>query len=570
VIFNSAADTNRDMTARRIFSWIRALSLVAALILFSAAGPAEFNTLRPVDFLVLAGAALLACVLAFLRAPIANFERSERLAPNADRVALLLPLLTAVFALYGWYAAAAINMIALLVLPSGARRRSPLDRLLTAALIVPVWRLIAPLHDVLAQRAGPLTAAGLLIFVGINAVWYLPANFLWLDPIAALKANRSLLTFWRMHVRDLGSFTFMLAELAWGYVAFEVMLRGGPALGLAVLVPPVIMAWLILQLARSHSRVHRLTLSREAVEAMLGAHDPLPQMRSILESIDARITRESVEIFGFGRGGSDAWTSVARLGPLAPAALTRTAARALYDLRAHGAAVEGVRVADGVVLAYAAHDEERRLLGALVVYRAEGTHPIVNAREFERAALELAPLLSDYGTITATRTAASVDTLTGLVNRRAVGRAADEAMAYVRAGGTYAMLLIDIDHFKSINDLLGHNAGDRALARVGAIIAENVREGDVAGRFGGEEFIVLMRDADRDRALAVAERLRSAIETSGLSYADGAPMTISVGVSYARKSDMTSEALIERADRALYRAKDAGRNRVVESSLLAG
>ena len=79
-----------------------------------------------------------------------------------------------------------------------------------------------------------------------------------------------------------------------------------------------------------------------------------------------------------------------------------------------------------------------------------------------------------------------------------------------------------------------------------------------------------MRDADRERALAVAERLRTAIETSGLSHADGAPLTISLGVSYARKSDLTSEALIERADRALYRAKHAGRNRVVESSLLAG
>jgi diguanylate cyclase (GGDEF)-like protein len=558
------------MTARRIFGWIRALALVAAVILFSAAGPAELHTIGPTGFLVLAGALLLACALAFLRAPIANFERSGRPAPNADRIALLLPLLTAIFAVYGWYAAAAINMLALLVHPSGARRRSPLDRLLTAALIVPIWRLIAPLHDTLAQHAGALTWMGLLIFAGVNAGWYLPANFLWLDPIAALKVNRSVLSYWRVHVRDLGSFAFMLAELMWGYVAYQAMLRGGGAFGLAVLVPPVIIAGLILQLARSHSRVHRLTLSREAVEAMLGAHDPLPQMRSILESIDARITRESVEIFGFGRGGSDAWTSIARLGPVAPGALSRSAARALYDLRAHGATVEGVRVSDGVVLAYAAHDDERRLLGALVVYRAEGSHAIVNAREFERAARELAPLLNDYGTITATRTAASVDTLTGLVNRRAVGRAADEAMAHVRAGGTYALLLIDIDHFKSINDLLGHNAGDRALARVGVIIAENVREGDVAGRFGGEEFIVLMRDADRERALAVAERLRSAIETSGLAYADGAPMTISVGVSYARKSDTTSEALIERADRALYRAKNAGRNRVVESSLLAG
>ncbi|GAC1541241.1 MAG: hypothetical protein NVS2B17_18400 [Candidatus Velthaea sp.] len=315
--------------------------------------------------------------------------------------------------------------------------------------------------------------------------------------------------------------------------------------------------------------MHRLTLSREAVEAMLGAHDPLPQMGSILESIDPRLTRESIEIFGFGRGGTDRWTSVTRLGPSPPEALTRSAARALYDLRAQGSSVEGVRDTDGVVLAYAAHDAEKRLLGALVVYRGEGVETIVSTREFERAARELAPLLSDYDTIAATRTAASVDTLTGLVNRRTVARAAEEAMAYVRAGGTYALLLIDVDHFKSINDLLGHNAGDRALARIGSIMRDKVREGDVAGRFGGEEFIVLMRDADRERALMVAERLRSAIEQSGLTYADGTPITISIGVSYARVTDISSEMLIERADKALYGAKNAGRNRVVESPLIA-
>jgi diguanylate cyclase (GGDEF)-like protein len=138
----------------------------------------------------------------------------------------------------------------------------------------------------------------------------------------------------------------------------------------------------------------------------------------------------------------------------------------------------------------------------------------------------------------------------------------------VREGGRYAVLLIDVDHFKSINDLLGHQTGDRALAQIGRTIAENIRGVDVAGRFGGEEFLVLLRDAARERALQVAERLRAAVETSGLLYADGKPVTISVGVAYARPLDGTSD-IVERADRALYRAKHAGRNRVVESPLVA-
>jgi len=124
-----------------------------------------------------------------------------------------------------------------------------------------------------------------------------------------------------------------------------------------------------------------------------------------------------------------------------------------------------------------------------------------------------------------------------------------------------------VDHFKSINDLLGHNAGDQALARIGAIIATSVRDDDVAGRFGGEEFIVIMRDAPRERALAVAERLRSAIERSGITYASGKPITISIGVTYAARGDASSEVVIERADRALYRAKSNGRNRIVEAPL---
>ncbi len=82
-----------------------------------------------------------------------------------------------------------------------------------------------------------------------------------------------------------------------------------------------------------------------------------------------------------------------------------------------------------------------------------------------------------------------------------------------------------------------------------------MRDGDLAGRFGGEEFLVLMRDASRESALTIAERLRGAIETSGLAYADGAPITIRIGVTYARMSDQSGEAVIERADRALYRRR---------------
>jgi diguanylate cyclase (GGDEF)-like protein len=554
------------MTARHISTGLRIVALGGAILLFLIAGPAELVRLRPADLGAIAGLAALACIVALQRSPGVLFERGVRQTPSL-RIALIVPMLSAAFALFGWYEAALIHTLAHLANNAGGRRRSPFDRLLVAFSRVPIWWLFAHLQPFAAPSAAAFGVRGFALFVAVNAAWFFAMTLLWTDVLIALRSRRSLLALWRTQLSDLPSYARFVAEVAWGYVGVAVFLSGGALLGVAVFIPVALIANLSAQVAFATSRVHRLTLSREAVEAMLESNDPLPQLRSLLEAIDVRLTREPIEIFGFGRGGNVGWASVTRIGPPIPAALTRAAGRALYDLQAHGGSVEGVRTHDGMVLAYASHDAERRLLGALVVYRTPGAPVVIAAREFERAAQERAPLLSDFGTIAATRTAASVDTLTGLVNRRAVGRAVDEAMRHVRTGGSFAMLMLDIDHFKSINDMLGHTAGDRALQRIGAVIGKSVREGDVAGRFGGEEFIVLMRDAGRDRAMAVAERLRSEIENCGVYYADGKPITISIGVAYLLEDDPSGEAVIERADRALYRAKHTGRNRVVESPL---
>jgi diguanylate cyclase (GGDEF)-like protein len=251
-----------------------------------------------------------------------------------------------------------------------------------------------------------------------------------------------------------------------------------------------------------------------------------------------------------------------------PAELERVGARAMLELQVTGEDLAAETHEEGMAIAYAARDGEGRLRGALVVYRPVRSIALVAERELARAASELGPLLRDYGAITATRSAASVDTLTGLPNRRGVTRALEDAMTRVRAGGGCAALLLDVDHFKSINDLLGHQTGDRTLAHIGRIISDNIRGADVAGRFGGEEFLVLLRDAGRERALQVAERLRAAIQSGGLCYADGKPVTISIGVAYAGPADGPND-VIERADRALYRAKNAGRNCVFEAPLVA-
>ena len=557
------------MIARRAYGIVRAASLFAALAVAVAFAPAATRALKPDDAVFTAGALAIAIALGMLRAPTAHFERSVRPTPESDRVGLIVPVLLAVLVTEGWFWAAACNVVAYLVRPRGLRRRPLQDRILTAALRFPAWWVAALILEPLrrAALASP-SVASLATFVGLAGGFVLLVDLVWIDALAAARQSRSLLTSWRRHAGDRGTLLIALAECTWAYVVVRVATHDGAALGVATLLPLVGLAVVLGRFARVNARLHRLALSREAVDAMLRANDPMPQMRSLLESIDPHIVREAVEIAAFGRGGTERWSRVVRFGPAVTPELERLGGRALLELQVTGedAAIE--QREDGSVWAYRARDAEARLRGALLVFRAPGSLPFVAVRDFERAASELGPLLGEYGAIAATRTAATIDTLTGLANRRGLQRSFDEAMAHVRGGGRYAVLLLDVDHFKSINDLLGHQTGDRALAQIGRLISDNIRGLDLAGRFGGEEFLVLLRDAARERALQVAERLRAAIESGGLAYADGKPVTVSVGVAYAAAADTTAD-VVERADRALYRAKNAGRNRVVEAPLAA-
>jgi len=544
-----------------VYGFVRTASLVAVTALAIGCGRASFAYVRGENVVLLAGALVAVSFLGRLRAPVAHFERSARPTPDSDRAGLVAPILLVILVQCGWWWAMAGNVLADLMRPSGARRRSLAHRALSAALRGPAWAAGAFVAPLLRVNVDPVA------FVAIASLYMLAVDLLWVSPLFALRRNQALTRVWRRQLTDLGSVAIIVAEAGWAYVVVRIADGEGAALALAALLPLLVLAVVLARLARVNARLHRLKLSRDALDAMLRASDPQPQIRSLLESIDPRILREAIEIAAFGRGGTDRWSRLVHFGPPVPAPLQRLGGRALMELQTTGEDVVLERSAEGSVRAFAARDDEG-LRGALVVFReAEGVAH-VGTRTLERAAAELGPLLGEYGAIAASHTAASLDTLTGLPNRRGVTRAFEQAMEDVRAGGRCAVLLIDVDHFKTINDLLGHQTGDHALARIGRTIAENIRGLDVAGRFGGEEFLVLLRDAGRERALQVAERLRAAVETSGLCYADGKPVTISVGVAYARPLDGTSD-VVERADRALYRAKHAGRNRVVEAPLVA-
>ena len=160
---------------------------------------------------------------------------------------------------------------------------------------------------------------------------------------------------------------------------------------------------------------------------------------------------------------------------------------------------------------------------------------------------------------------AAIDQLTGLHNRRYMVQQLNQWMRRASSGDTaVSVVMLDLDHFKRINDCFGHNAGDEVLREVAERIQMNTRPADIACRYGGEEFIVILPDTDGDIACTVAERMRGAIaaNTFALPHGDTIQVTTSVGVATTSGSNEPPAELIDRADKALYAAKSGGRNRV--------
>jgi diguanylate cyclase (GGDEF)-like protein len=170
--------------------------------------------------------------------------------------------------------------------------------------------------------------------------------------------------------------------------------------------------------------------------------------------------------------------------------------------------------------------------------------------------------------LTKAETDAMTDPLTGLYNHRHVQEHLDTAVREAReAGSQLSVLFCDLDRFKDLNDRLGHAAGDEVLRNVAEILGRSVRPSDVAARYGGDEFAVVLTGIGCDLAGPIAERIRSTVEAAALGAANEA-LTISIGVAALGDDVGTKEELLERADRAMYAAKREGRNRVVASPLV--
>lgn len=160
--------------------------------------------------------------------------------------------------------------------------------------------------------------------------------------------------------------------------------------------------------------------------------------------------------------------------------------------------------------------------------------------------------------------ASNRDGLTGVYNRRYLEQALAKEFARVkRYEGALSLIMVDIDHFKRVNDERGHLAGDEVIRRTAEILSSCIRESDTLGRYGGEEFAVLLPHTKLEGAVVLAERLRKCIAAHAVTFGNQSiPVTISVGVAELMPDTPNYEQLIQDADTALYQSKDGGRNRV--------
>jgi diguanylate cyclase (GGDEF)-like protein len=209
----------------------------------------------------------------------------------------------------------------------------------------------------------------------------------------------------------------------------------------------------------------------------------------------------------------------------------------------------------------------RSIAGAIVLSRRTSEiWPETAVRLLNSAALETSAALARVYSYQAAESEARTDQLTQLPNRRYFDEYCTLMSSRRRSSDRVAIVAIDVDHFKLLNDTYGHQAGDQVLRSIGNAIQASVREDDVPARYGGEEFVVLLRNPAAGVALEIGERIRQNVREMDLAETGVTDrVTVSVGVASGQEAGETIDEILERADRALYAAKRTGRDRVVEA-----
>ena len=210
---------------------------------------------------------------------------------------------------------------------------------------------------------------------------------------------------------------------------------------------------------------------------------------------------------------------------------------------------------------------DQAIVGAIVLSRGiTDIWPEIAAPLLRRASVETSAALVRVYSYQEVEFEARTDQLTSLPNRRYFDEYCTLLASRRRASDKVAILAVDVDHFKLVNDTYGHHVGDLALRGIGNAIQQSVREDDVPARYGGEEFVVLLRNPQAGVALEIGERIRKAVRELDLADAGITDrLTVSLGVASGHPAKESIEDIVARADQALYAAKRTGRDRVVEA-----
>jgi len=549
---------------RNLYLALRIAMLAGAIAIVALRAPHFFRSLHAQDAAALGVAFVILIALLRINVPLLSLSYVHRRTIEPGRLTLELPVLLAVFTMYGWIAASVLALCAYpAAIPSDGRSHL-LRRIFDAGTAAMLWIALGALAPAVFPNGFSLSIAAFGLFLAFYTAGIFGFFFIVWMPLRALSQRYvSVVRLWRALTRDSRLFAYALVTISWGYVCAAIWSRGGVALGLASLLPLLVLAGALRALHANRLELHRMRIARDAVQAMLRTRDPLPQMHSLLASLHTPAAEETLQIYAAISPVDLHLSPLATVGPIPDSEQLDRVRRVLGELQRSARSSASRRTEFSTVSAYAARSPDEQLLGALVVHRPARTASMQPARRFLQAAGELAPLVRDFRSIAATQNAANLDSLTGLPNRRAIMTDLRDQIERQGSAAPCALLILDLDHFKTINDTQGHQAGDRALRCVGEIIARHVRVHDRPGRIGGEEFVVMMPETTSEMARAVGERLREAIQNSALRYADGKPLTASIGVAVAGLGD-TVDTLLARADRALYQAKRQGRNRVIE------
>jgi diguanylate cyclase (GGDEF)-like protein len=203
------------------------------------------------------------------------------------------------------------------------------------------------------------------------------------------------------------------------------------------------------------------------------------------------------------------------------------------------------------------YDRERKVIGCFMISSFEHRSPTTYHDRLMKTCSSIVSIMQERKAL---RRLSMTDKLTGLWNRVKLDKLLiSQTAAYHRHAETYCVMLLDVDHFKAVNDTHGHNAGDAVLVELANILKSSVRANDIVGRWGGEEFMVLLSKSDAAKAEVVAEKIRNSVMEH--DFPEVGNITVSIGVCEVSQ-ELSVLKMIDRADQALYKAKENGRNQV--------